>query len=155
MKQFPISKTVTQRSHFQHLLDHRDGSRCRGRTQLMVLSAPAANPGALDPSLVHTSIVVHRSACSAHGTTTPAPCGVVPEAGRRATGRALYSAGHGHRVLSITASGQPYSRTVEPPVPVQLYGSTRTRTVQYPYSAVPVPVWPLRSAMPGLTVTVK
>ena len=38
----------------------------------------------------------HRSACSAHGTLTQAPRGVVPEAGTRATGRVLRSAGHGH-----------------------------------------------------------
>ena len=47
----------------------------------------------------------HRSACSAHGTLTQAPRGVVPEAGTRATGRVLRrvlcSAGHGHRMLSI------------------------------------------------------
>ena len=43
----------------------------------------------------------HRSACSAHGTLTQAPRGVVPEPGTRATGRVLRSAGHGHRVLSI------------------------------------------------------
>ena len=56
----------------------------------------------------------HRSACSAHGTLTPAPRGVVPEAGTRATGRVLCSAGHGHRVLSISVQDRPCDRSDRP-----------------------------------------
>ena len=57
---------------------------------------------------------LHRSACSAHGTLTQAPRGVVPEPGTRATGRVLRSAGHGHRVLSISVQDRPYDRSDRP-----------------------------------------
>ena len=57
---------------------------------------------------------LHRSACSAHGTLTPAPRGVVPEPGTRATGRVLCSAGHGHRVLSIPVQDRPRDRSDRP-----------------------------------------
>ena len=56
----------------------------------------------------------HRSACSAHGTLTQAPRGVVPEPGTRATGRVLCSAGHGHRVLSIPVQDRPHGRSDRP-----------------------------------------
>ena len=56
----------------------------------------------------------HRSACSAHGTLTQAPRGVVPEPGTRATGRVLCSAGHGHRVLSIAVQDRPCDRSDRP-----------------------------------------
>ena len=56
----------------------------------------------------------HRSACSAHGTLTQAPRGVVPEPGTRATGRVLCSAGHGHRVLSIPVQDRPCGRSDRP-----------------------------------------
>ena len=56
----------------------------------------------------------HRSACSAHGTLTQAPRGVVPEPGTRATGRVLCSAGHGHRVLSIPVQDRPRGRSDRP-----------------------------------------
>ena len=56
----------------------------------------------------------HRSACSAHGTLTQAPRGVVPEPGTRATGRVLCSAGHGHRVLSISVQDRPCDRSDRP-----------------------------------------
>ena len=56
----------------------------------------------------------HRSACSAHGTLTQAPRGVVPEPGTRATGRVLCSAGHGHRVLSIPVQDKPSGRSDRP-----------------------------------------
>ena len=57
---------------------------------------------------------LHRSACSAHGTLTQAPRGVVPEPGTRATGRVLRSAGHGHRVLSIPVQDRPHGRSDRP-----------------------------------------
>ena len=57
---------------------------------------------------------LHRSACSAHGTLTQAPRGVVPEPGTRATGRVLCSAGHGHRVLSIPVQDRPRGRSDRP-----------------------------------------
>ena len=56
----------------------------------------------------------HRSACSAHGTLTQAPRGVVPEPGTRATGPVLCSAGHGHRVLSIPVQDRPCGRSDRP-----------------------------------------
>ena len=56
----------------------------------------------------------HRSACSAHGTLTQAPRGVVPEPGTRATGRVLCPAGHGHRVLSIPVQDRPHGRSDRP-----------------------------------------
>ena len=57
---------------------------------------------------------LHRSTCSAHGTLTQAPRGVVPEPGTRATGRVLCSAGHGHRVLSIPVQDRPRGRSDRP-----------------------------------------
>ena len=76
----------------------------------------------------------HRSACSAHGTLTQAPRGVVPEPGTRATGRVLCSAGHGHRVLSIPVQDRPRGRSDRP-----YRGSGR------PYSeseeSRPIPTW--------------
>ena len=57
---------------------------------------------------------LHRSACSAHGTLTQAPRGVVPEPGTRATVRVLCSAGHGHRVLSIPVQDRPCGRSDRP-----------------------------------------
>ena len=56
----------------------------------------------------------HRSACSAHGTLTQAPRGVVPEPGTRATGPVLCSVGHGHRVLSIPVQYRPCGRSDRP-----------------------------------------
>ena len=63
----------------------------------------------------------HRSACSAHGTLTQAPRGVVPEPGTRATGRVLCSAGHGHRVLSIPVQ-RGRSTTRPTPSRLRLHG---------------------------------
>ena len=67
------------------------------RTQAMpmVLSAAIKKRGAPDPQRAGV-YWQHRPACSAHGTMTPAPCGVVPhrlpEPDTRASGRVLYSA---------------------------------------------------------------
>ena len=77
-----------------------DGTECGD--QQAVCSRPA--PGSQQ----------HRSACSAHGTLTQAPRGVVPEPGTRATGRVLCSAGHGHRVLSIPVQDRPCGRSDRP-----------------------------------------
>ena len=53
-----------------------DGTECRRRTSGCTRPAQRSQ--------------LHRSACSAHGTLTQAPRGVVPEPGTRATGRVLF-----------------------------------------------------------------
>ena len=77
-----------------------DGTECRDR------QAECARPAGV--------YWQHRSACSAHGTLTQAPRGVVPEPGTRATGRVLCSAGHGHQVLSIPVQDKPSDRSDRP-----------------------------------------
>ena len=104
-----------------------------GGTQWMVLSAAINNPSDAEPLLVHTSIVLLAS-CTP--SMTPAARGVVPEPSGRATGRVLYSGGHGHRVLSIPDQDRPYGRSRWPQP-----GSPRP----YMKMNVPVPL-PLRTS---------
>ena len=51
------------------------------------------------------------AACVAHAEHARAARGVVPEPSGRATGRVLYSGGHGHRDLSIPDQDRPYGRS--------------------------------------------
>ena len=67
MKQFPISKTVTQRTLNQHSLDHRDRSRCQNR---IFFVNPHRHPG------------THEYECTGTDPGEESMCGHISDGGR-------------------------------------------------------------------------
>ena len=117
--------------------DDADVVACRRKLQTLHLARTGHALMLPVERRTHGQLGERLPACVAHAEHARAARGVVPEPSGRATGRDLYSGGHGHRVLSIPDQDRPYGRSRWPqpgsPRPyMKMKGPGRTRATNQP-----------------------